>query len=81
MVKPGLYYSLKSQSWWRVYEPIGDKIPMIRMVTGATQTIQDMYKFNEAVESGSFVFDERLSSLLTNNNKPTKKTKNDKSRK
>lgn len=75
MVKPGLYYSVKSQSWWRVYEPIGDKIPMIRMVTGATQTIQDIDKFNEAVESGMFIFDSRLSSLLRPENKTNKKKK------
>lgn len=75
MVKPGLYYSVKTQSYWRVYDPIGDKIPMIRMVTGATQTIQDIDKFNEAVESGMFIFDSRLSSLLRPENKTNKKKK------
>lgn len=74
----GIYYSVKNRTYWRVYEPVDGKITMIKLETGAPLLTHDLDVFKQAVDNGTFVYDENQSALIKFHStikKPKKKTK------
>lgn len=69
IIKGGFYYSLKSKSFWKVYDVDANGVKAVNMITGADIQYYPVTQFAKAIQDGNLKLDKHQTDLYRTTNK------------